>query len=171
MSELQVAGCSRLTMLPLKDLLFTQDSVSARFKNGKLLSQSVEGLCNGSLEVVQLPPMDVVTKDGCHYCLANRRLWVFKQFAMRSPQDWAKELADAVVLEDNYNDVISHWMGPDGPDIRVRVVPEPALWKRQMTNTVGGHAVRVRDDRTLWHSRTPWPGSLRHSCAKPQHHT
>ena len=47
--------------------------------------------------------MDVVTKDGCHYCLANRRLWVFKQFAMRSPQDWAKELADAVVRA--YNNI------------------------------------------------------------------
>ncbi|WP_427501458.1 RHS repeat domain-containing protein [Methylomonas sp. MED-D] len=58
---------------------FTQSSVSATFKDGRTVQETVDALRSGKLSPNDLPPIRVFEKDGLTYTLDNRRLFAADQ--------------------------------------------------------------------------------------------
>jgi hypothetical protein len=58
---------------------FTQSSVSATFKDGQTVQETIDALRSGKLSPNDLPPIRVFEKDGLNYTLDNRRLFAAGQ--------------------------------------------------------------------------------------------
>jgi hypothetical protein len=66
-------------MIDVNDILFTQSTISANFKDGSPVQNLVGRIKAGSSSVDDLPTIRVVEIDGKFYSLDNRRLWVLKE--------------------------------------------------------------------------------------------
>ncbi|NMD52349.1 hypothetical protein HG547_12000 [Shewanella sp. DNRA4] len=58
---------------------FTQSSVSASFKDGRLLQETIDALRSGKLSPNDLPPIRTFLQDGFTFTLDNRRLFAASQ--------------------------------------------------------------------------------------------
>ncbi|MFE7974337.1 RHS repeat-associated core domain-containing protein [Streptomyces shenzhenensis] len=58
---------------------FTQDSISANFKNGKSVRNLVDDLKTGKVTAGDLPPIRIFQKDGKIFSLDNRRLYAARE--------------------------------------------------------------------------------------------
>ena len=68
-----------------KQVRFSQNSVSNRFRNGKSLSETIAGLKDGSIDPSSIKPIRIVERDGQVYTLDNRRLYVYQQAGVDIP--------------------------------------------------------------------------------------
>ncbi|GAE90969.1 hypothetical protein JCM21531_4637 [Acetivibrio straminisolvens JCM 21531] len=100
--------------LTSKDIRFTQDSISATFKDGSSVDDLINGLKSGKISPNDVPAIRIFEKDGVIYSLDNRRLYAFKEAGI-----------------DNINYV---WATPE------EIANE--AWK--MTTNNGGVTIRVR---------------------------
>jgi len=100
--------------LTSKDIRFTQDSISATFKDGSSVDDLINGLKSGKISPDDVPAIRIFEKDGVIYSLDNRRLYAFKEAGI-----------------DNINYV---WATPE------EIANE--AWK--MTTNNGGVTIRVR---------------------------
>ncbi|MGC1491118.1 MAG: hypothetical protein WA798_07060, partial [Candidatus Acidiferrum sp.] len=66
-------------------VLFSQDSISSTFTDGRTLEESITGLGNGTILPADLPAIRLVNRDGLLYTLDNRRLYVFQQAGQKIP--------------------------------------------------------------------------------------
>jgi len=64
-------------------LRFCQDSIPKRFRDGRLLTDTLRELQAGTVGVDDIPKISVFEMDGHFYSTDNRRLWVFQQFGER----------------------------------------------------------------------------------------
>ena len=62
-----------------KQVRFSQDRISNRFRNGKSLRETIAGLKDGSINPSSIKPIRIVVRDGQVYTLDNRRLYVYQQ--------------------------------------------------------------------------------------------
>ena len=65
--------------LTSKDIRFTQDSISATFKDGSSVDDLINGLKSGKISPNDVPAIRIFEKDGVIYSLDNRRLYAFKE--------------------------------------------------------------------------------------------
>ena len=76
---------------------FSQNSISARFKNGSSVKDLAAGLRNGSVDPRNIPAIRLVERDGTYYTLDNRRLAAFQEadidvpYRLATPQEVARE--------------------------------------------------------------------------------
>jgi hypothetical protein len=75
------AGISTVKWHP-SHLRFSQDSISARFKDGGTLQAVIEGLKNRDIAPESFPPIRLFQWEGHLFTLDNRRLYVFQQAGM-----------------------------------------------------------------------------------------
>lgn len=68
--------------LPLDEVLFSHDTVSDHFKDGRPISALTDELCLGRASLESTPELvlDVVRFEGQYWTLRNRRLYAIKQF-------------------------------------------------------------------------------------------
>eukprot|EP00931_Biecheleriopsis_adriatica_P048768 TRINITY_DN28179_c0_g1_i1.p1 TRINITY_DN28179_c0_g1~~TRINITY_DN28179_c0_g1_i1.p1 ORF type:complete len:576 (+),score=146.96 TRINITY_DN28179_c0_g1_i1:36-1763(+) len=67
--------------VPVDDIRWCHDTLSVRFRVGKLLVDTLEEMLGGSLQPEDLPPFKVVLHDDLLFSVTgNRRLWVLKEF-------------------------------------------------------------------------------------------
>ncbi|MEL6864455.1 MAG: polymorphic toxin-type HINT domain-containing protein, partial [Bacteroidota bacterium] len=62
-----------------KEVRFSQNSISSKFKDGGDLDGFIEGLKNGKISPDDIPAIRIVKKDGLIYTLDNRRLYSFQK--------------------------------------------------------------------------------------------
>jgi RHS repeat-associated protein len=62
-----------------KAVRFSQDSIGAKFSDGRSVSQVIEDLKAGRKTADDIPPIRIFERDGKKYTLDNRRLYVFQQ--------------------------------------------------------------------------------------------
>ncbi|MEV0642841.1 RHS repeat-associated core domain-containing protein [Streptomyces sp. NPDC050619] len=76
---------------------FSQDSISAKFKDGRSVHDLANDLKSGHMAATDIPPIRVFQKDGKIYTLDNRRLYAFREagvqirFVRASPADVQSE--------------------------------------------------------------------------------
>lgn len=78
---------------------FSQRSVSARFKNGATIEDTVAGIRAGDIDPSDFPPIRLVERDGDLYTLDNRRLVTFQKaglaevpYVMATPEEVGSEM-------------------------------------------------------------------------------
>ncbi|MCC9624680.1 DUF637 domain-containing protein [Thalassospira sp. MA62] len=64
---------------------FTQDSINARFSDGRSVDDLVAGLRNGSIDPSSLPPIRTFDVNGQLFSLDNRRLYAYQQAGLDVP--------------------------------------------------------------------------------------
>ncbi|CAK0887692.1 unnamed protein product [Prorocentrum cordatum] len=68
--------------LLVDNVWWSHDTIKVRFRDGRLLVDTLRQLLDGELEVDELPPFDVWEHEGqWHAITGNRRLWVLKEFS------------------------------------------------------------------------------------------
>eukprot|EP00971_Amphidinium_carterae_P038008 747395-Amphidinium_carterae.1 len=76
----------RKRQLPVQSIRYTQDSIARRFRNGDSLESAIQQLQCGQTDVSDYPIIEVYLRGEQVFCLDNRRLYVFKQFAKRNEE-------------------------------------------------------------------------------------
>ncbi|CAK0840709.1 unnamed protein product [Prorocentrum cordatum] len=66
-----------LTMCPL-DIGFCQDSISPAFRNGSSILATLRQLADCSMDIREMPPMQVVLHDEKFFSVSNRRLCLYR---------------------------------------------------------------------------------------------
>ena len=90
-------GNSVIRTIDPKQVRFSQDSISYKFKDGGTIDDLAKGLQNGKISVDEVPPKRLVQRNGEIYTLDNRRLAAFQQagvevpYRMATPQEIAKD--------------------------------------------------------------------------------
>ncbi|MFI5620506.1 hypothetical protein [Streptomyces sp. NPDC051567] len=81
-----------------KTVQFSQKGVSARFKNGNTIEDTVTGIQSGEIDPTNFPPIRLVERDGNLFTLDNRRLVTFQKaeltevpYVMATPEEAAAE--------------------------------------------------------------------------------
>lgn len=63
---------------------FTHSKIRKQFSgNGKLLSETLEEVLNGTTKVEAIPKIRVIFDGSRYYSMNNRRLWVYKELQKR----------------------------------------------------------------------------------------
>lgn len=60
------------------EIHYCQDSISNTFRDGNFLGETLDELCDGRLNICDIPTISVYDDDGRWITADNRRLWVFK---------------------------------------------------------------------------------------------
>ncbi|WP_110953614.1 hypothetical protein [Anaerosinus massiliensis] len=71
------------------DIRFTQSSISAIFKDGRTVSELINGLKTGEISSTSIAPIRVFERDGKFFTLDNRRLYAYQQAGIAVPFRWA----------------------------------------------------------------------------------
>lgn len=69
------------------EVYFCQDTVTQYFNRKsanpfKPIGETLDALCNGSLDISSIPNINVVAKDGKWFTENNRRLWMYKKLEL-----------------------------------------------------------------------------------------
>lgn len=67
--------------LPIRQIFYTHDTISRRFKDGRALQTTLAELLNDPRKLQDIPPMRVMFYHGKFHSIDNRRLWCLKQLA------------------------------------------------------------------------------------------
>ena len=62
-----------------KNIRFTQDSIGAKFSDGRSVQGLIDDLASGKVSPNDLPPIRTFVQDGKTYTLDNRRLFAAHQ--------------------------------------------------------------------------------------------
>ena len=65
------------------EVLYSQDSIGNKFKNGDRIGDVLDDILEGNMSVKSLPKIKVKFSDGKYISADNRRLWILKQLEMR----------------------------------------------------------------------------------------
>lgn len=65
--------------LNAKNIRFSQDSISARFKDGTSVDDLLQGLKSGKINPNDVPAIRIFEKEGVIYTLDNGRLYAFNK--------------------------------------------------------------------------------------------
>jgi len=115
-----------ITRLPPSHIRFTHDSINYKFKDGRLIRDTLNQLVSGNIAVACIPKMQVTLKayaglsEQLWAYTGNRRLWVFRQ------------MQDQGLLS----------------EIEVTVV-DKEVPKFRLTTKCGGSAVKVRGEKLI----------------------
>eukprot|EP00434_Breviolum_minutum_P016947 symbB.v1.2.014951.t1/scaffold1105.1/size137425/2 len=69
--------------LPIGEIFFTHDSINTRFKDGRVLEETVDELMRVPQKIQDIPKMRVMKYHGRYHSIDNRRLWCIKEVAKR----------------------------------------------------------------------------------------
>jgi RHS repeat-associated protein len=94
----EVSGDVAVKEVATESVRFTQYSVSPFFKDGKMLSQTIDALKSGALKLNDIPLIRVVEHEGALWALDNRRLVAFAQAGIKNIPVEVVEMSD-VALE------------------------------------------------------------------------
>jgi hypothetical protein len=72
-----------------RNLRFTQDSISARFQDGRSVSGLIEDVKVGRVSTAEIKPIRIFERDGKIFSLDNRRLYVFQEAGVPARVRWA----------------------------------------------------------------------------------
>jgi hypothetical protein len=92
---------------------FTQDSISGVFKDGRTITDLIDGLKSGEISPDKVTPVRIFEKDGNFFTLDNRRLYAYQQAGVAIPYRWA-------TAEEVANETWKFTTKNDGISIRVR---------------------------------------------------
>jgi len=69
-------------IVPVRDVLFTQDSIGSRFTDGRTFEDLIEGLQSGAIVPLSAGflTLTAVNVDGKNFCMNNRRLWCLQEY-------------------------------------------------------------------------------------------
>ena len=67
-----------------RDIKYCQDSIARRFRDGRLISSTMQGLRSGVIRPNDIPPIIAYMDNGLVFTSSNRRLWCFKQAGVTS---------------------------------------------------------------------------------------
>jgi RHS repeat-associated protein len=88
------------------EVRFTQDSIKSTFKDGRAISEMVEGLKSGALKAEEIKPIRVFMNEGKMFSLDNRRLYALKEAGVKNvravwatAEEIAKELPRKLTTE------------------------------------------------------------------------
>ncbi|MDQ2815582.1 MAG: Hint domain-containing protein, partial [Actinomycetota bacterium] len=70
---------------------YSQDSATFRFGNGSTISDTAQGLREGTIDPESIPPIRLVERDGNLFTLDNRRLVAFQDAGVEVPYRMATE--------------------------------------------------------------------------------
>lgn len=70
-------------LVDTKTIRFTQDSIGAKFKDGRSVQGLIDGLKSGKISPNDLPPIRTFVKDGKTFTLDNRRLFAAHQAGVK----------------------------------------------------------------------------------------
>lgn len=74
--------------ISVRDIRFTQDTISSKFRDGRPIYQLLNDLQGGLVDPLwDLEPLDVVFHSGRWRSLSNRRLFILKTFAAMGDQE------------------------------------------------------------------------------------
>jgi len=95
----QRAGIHNRPQVPIDQLFWSQDCIKIRFRNGKLLAETLQDLLDDPLLVDRLPLLEVVEREKrLHAVSGNRRLWVLKELGRLQQERHGRQLAVRVRL-------------------------------------------------------------------------
>ena len=69
--------------LLISEIFFTHDSINTRFKDGRVLEETVDELMRVPQKIEDIPKMRVMRYHGRYHSIDNRRLWCIKEVAKR----------------------------------------------------------------------------------------
>lgn len=99
------------------DILFTQDSISAKFQNGARIRDVLQALLDKRIKVSDIPLMRIVKNFNKWWSFDNRRLWLFREMASRGRCE----------------------------EVKVRIIPfDEDEWEKKYTTKNGGKSVHIR---------------------------
>lgn len=67
-----------LTLRP-SEILYSQNTISNKFKNGLLIGEVLDDILNGKMQHNDLPRIEVALINGDYVSADNRRLWILKE--------------------------------------------------------------------------------------------
>eukprot|EP00435_Cladocopium_sp_Y103_P065304 s492_g27.t1 len=70
--------------LRVKEIFYTHDTISRRFKDGRAVQATLDELLNDPRKLQEIPQMRVMFYHGKFHSIDNRRLWCFKELAKRT---------------------------------------------------------------------------------------
>jgi antirestriction protein len=70
-----------MTNLNLKpsDIMYSQNSIGNKFKNGDQIGEVLDNIMEDRLSISKLPTIEVKCIDGRYVSSDNRRVWILKQ--------------------------------------------------------------------------------------------
>lgn len=71
-------------MIPPDQIFYTQDSISATFRDGKSIYDTARDVNKGWVEITAIPAIEVYNHNGGYYSVNNRRLWVFRNSGVQT---------------------------------------------------------------------------------------
>lgn len=110
------------------EIRFSSHSISNKFDDGRDVNEVAENLCNGQVNVGDIPIIQLVRRDKKYYSLDNRRLYVFRIGQIR------KRVGKIPAL----------------------IFDEDLLHPDKHTTRNDGKQVCVEGDETLTHYRQSW---------------
>ncbi|XP_053385950.1 uncharacterized protein LOC128550627 [Mercenaria mercenaria] len=66
-------------LLKPSEIYYCQSSIKNRFKNGTMIGETLDDLCEGRCQLSSFPKIRVTKRDSKWFTTDNRRLWVFRQ--------------------------------------------------------------------------------------------
>ena len=120
----------QIELAPSK-IRFMHDRINSRFKNGVLLSTTIQEIEQGTMSVYSLPKIRVVRRNGYYYAFDNRRLYVYRVLQYRGLLD----------------------------KVKVNLAPLRKFQPERFTTRNNGRSVRLQSGLTLPHSEADSPPS------------
>lgn len=127
------ASSSLLRLSPL-DIRFTHDRISAHFRDGRALDDTINSLLSGALISDSLPPLEVVIKDGEIWSLSNRRLFVHRVVAS------LRKISTVLVRVNSLTSALASHLRYDD-----RFGRQASKWERAFSTSNRGVSVQVRE--------------------------
>eukprot|EP00747_Dinoflagellata_sp_TGD_P180002 gnl/TRDRNA2_/TRDRNA2_31734_c0_seq1.p1 gnl/TRDRNA2_/TRDRNA2_31734_c0~~gnl/TRDRNA2_/TRDRNA2_31734_c0_seq1.p1 ORF type:complete len:324 (-),score=25.09 gnl/TRDRNA2_/TRDRNA2_31734_c0_seq1:10-981(-) len=122
------------------DVLFTHGTISARFRNGNHIDDTIAAVSAGRLAPEVFPPLEAVRHSDGLFSLSNRRLFLFRVLAVQG----------------KVNSVRVELFEPDSERVRQlkwdwRLHRFASKWDRAFSTQNGAQSVRVASAHVGWH--------------------
>ena len=94
-------GEQTIVRMDPQDIRYTQNSISSRFGDERLVDDMIKGLKNGSITPDDVPAIRIFKgDDGYVYSLDNRRLYAFKKAGMREINAELVDTTDIKIIKE-----------------------------------------------------------------------